>query len=109
MGKWAAANEGEDGNESMVAPPIEYLRLKARHRAEEDALIARQSADQYREEENEEDEGSLANVRREGRAKRSAEKEALKQKQFKEAMSAGVALANEDRALRARASRSCSS
>ena len=87
----------EDDNESMVAPPLDYLRMKARHKAEENAMLARQSADQYREEE----EGSEAGQLREGRERRAAEKAELKKRQLKEAMEAGRDLAYVDQAQKA--------
>ena len=45
-----------DGDEDMVAPPLEYIRMKARHEMELKALMARQEADEYYEAESMESE-----------------------------------------------------
>ena len=90
------SKNGDD--EEMAVPPLEYIRMKARHAMEEKALLARQEADEYHEAERAESE---PDVRRVGRAKRTAEKEGLKARQLKEAMDAGKALAYEDRAREA--------
>lgn len=101
--KSSTAADGDADGEYMVAPPLEYLRMKARHKAEEEALLTRQTADEYRAEELDDDDdgGSRVESRREGRKKRAAEKEELKARQVKEAMAAGSALAYSARAQKA--------
>lgn len=94
-GKWSVGGHDDD-NESMVAPPVEYIKMKARHAAEEQALLTRQEVDEFRE--GDEDEAVHSKSRREARAKRTTEKEELKVRQLNEAMAMGADLAYQDRA-----------
>lgn len=92
------ASKKTDGDEDMVAPPLEYIRMKARHEMELKALMARQEADEYYEAESMESEPGS---KRAAHAKRQAEKEGLRERQLKEAMSVGAALAYEEKARKA--------
>ena len=93
-----ASKKANGDDEDMVAPPLEYIQMKARHALEEKALKARQEADEYFEAEIEEEKPGS---RRIGRAKRDAEKESLRERQLKEAMETGAALAYEESARKA--------
>lgn len=85
-------------DESMVAPPVEFIQLKARHASELEALLSRQQADELMEKAGGDDNQSSASTQKQGNQRRAAEQEKLRKRQVAEAMAAGAALVQEERA-----------